>query len=139
MVKKRFYEWIKVKKSLHESSIQKCVKEGEVWWCGMGENVGVEINGKNEEFSRPILVFKKFGKYEFMGIPLSTKYHKGSWYVTYNFQGKKRTAVLCQAKTISVKRLYKRIGQLDEKDMLAIGNGFYKLLFEKNLPQLYSN
>ena len=60
MVKKRFYEWIKVKKSLHESSIQKCVKEGEVWWCGMGENVGVEINGKNEEFSRPILVFKKF-------------------------------------------------------------------------------
>ena len=53
--------------------------------------------------------------------------------------GKKRTAVLCQAKTISVKRLYKRIGQLDEKDMLAIENGFHKLLFEKNLPQLYSN
>ena len=24
------------------------IKEGEIWWCAMGENIGVEINGKNE-------------------------------------------------------------------------------------------
>ncbi len=43
---KRFQDWIKVKEGLHEGDALRTIKEGEIWWCGVGENVGVEINGK---------------------------------------------------------------------------------------------
>ena len=34
--------------------------EREIWWCSVGINVGVEVNGKNSKFERPVLVLKKF-------------------------------------------------------------------------------
>lgn len=48
------------------------ITEGEVWWVAIGENVGVEINGKSRYFSRPVIVFRKLSHLGFMGIPLST-------------------------------------------------------------------
>ena len=129
-MRKRFDEWIKLKKILHKSNKSKPIKEGEIWWCAMGENVGTEINGKHSRFDRPVLIFKKLSQYQFLGVPLSTKYHRGSWYVPYTFQGKHCIAVLCQIKIISIKRLYERKGELDETDFLRIKKGFKKLYLE---------
>lgn len=66
-----FNEWIKVKKKLHYHARTPYIKEGEVWWAAVGENIGVEINGKSQYFSRPVVIFKKLSKFGFMGI-LST-------------------------------------------------------------------
>lgn len=55
---KRFDEWNEVKKNTHSFGRVPAIKKGEIWWCAMGENVGVEINGKSEVFSRPVLIFK---------------------------------------------------------------------------------
>ena len=33
---------------MHNTGRLPAIKEGEIWWCAMGENIGVEINGKNE-------------------------------------------------------------------------------------------
>lgn len=63
MDEKRFDEWIEVKKSRHDSARLPVIKDGEIWWCAMGENIGVEINGKNESFARPVLVFKKLSRW----------------------------------------------------------------------------
>lgn len=65
-------------------------------WCGFGENVGIEINGKNDLFSRPVLVFKKFSQYGFLGIPLTSQPHEGTRYVHFRFHGKEQVAVLVQ-------------------------------------------
>lgn len=60
MVKtKKFDEWIELEEKLHDINHLRAIHEGEVWWCAMGENIGIEINGKNEVFSRPVLIFKK--------------------------------------------------------------------------------
>ncbi len=59
-------------------------------WCGFGENVGIEINGKNDLFSRPVLVFKKFSQYGFLGIPLTSQPHEGTRYVFLDFTGRSR-------------------------------------------------
>jgi len=57
---KRFDEWIKQKKKLdsHDSTDSLYVKEREVWWISIGVNVGAEIDGKNELFERPVLIFR---------------------------------------------------------------------------------
>ncbi len=51
---KKFLEWIRLKEKLHENNAKiPLFKEGEVWWCAIGENVGIEMNGKSKKFSRP--------------------------------------------------------------------------------------
>lgn len=124
---KRFPEWITLKEKLHNVNRLPDIKDGEIWWCAMGENVGVEINGKNREFSRPVLVFKKLSRYGFMGIPLTSQKHIGTWYISFVFQDKEETAVLAQAKVISVSRLYKRMGAIADPDFDLVRKSFKKL------------
>lgn len=124
---KHFDEWIELKKNIHSSHRIPAIKEGEIWWCAMGENVGIEINGKHEVFSRPILVFKKLSRLGFLGIPLTTQQHTGNWYIPFVFQNKTSIAVLSQARTISTLRLYRRMGTLPDTDFQLIVQGFNKL------------
>lgn len=122
-------EWNVVKEDFHctPNSKLQLVRDGEIWWVGVGENVGVEINGKSEYFSRPVLVLKKLSHYGFMGIPLTSQQHKGSWYVPFIFQGNVETAVLAQAKVFSTARLYGRIGQIPDTDLEKVREEFIKL------------
>ena len=128
-------EWFPVKEAKHNSDMKKIPKvtDGEVWWVAVGENVGVEINGKSEYFSRPAVVFKKLSHLGFMGIPLSTQNHNGSWYVQFRFQGKDVCAVLSQVRVFSTARLYNRLGQLDEKDLTKVKEAFLKLYFGEKI------
>ncbi|MBQ3309797.1 type II toxin-antitoxin system PemK/MazF family toxin [Candidatus Saccharibacteria bacterium] len=121
--------WFPVKERKHNTIAEKIprITEGEVWWVAVSENVGVEINGKSEYFSRPVLVFKKLSHLGFMSIPLSTQEHGGSWYVNFRFQGKEVYAALSQAKTFSTARLYTRLGQVAEDDMEKVRSGFRNL------------
>ncbi len=122
-------KWFPVKEVKHSIKTAKIprITDGEVWWAAVGENVGVEINGKSEYFSRPVLVFKKLSHLGFMGIPLSTQAHDGSWYVKFRFQGKEIYVALSQAKVFSTARLYNRLGQIAEDDMIKVKNGFRHL------------
>lgn len=124
---KHFDEWNKVKKNTHDSTRLPAIKEGEIWWCAIGENIGVEINGKSGFFSRPVLVFKKLSRFGFMGIPLTSQQHKGDWYVPFVFQNKISIAVLSQMRNFSVLRLYRRMGTLPESDFGLVVEGFDRL------------
>ena len=124
--------WFPVKENKHATKVKKLQKvtNGEVWWTAVGENVGVEINGKSEYFSRPVVVFKKLSHLGFMGIPLTTQAHDGPWYIKFRFQGKNICAVLSQAKVFSTARLYNRLGQIAEDDMAKIKEDFRELYLE---------
>lgn len=55
---KRFLEWIQLKQKIYETeSAPLYFKEGDMWWCAVGENVGIEINDKGDIFSRPVFVY----------------------------------------------------------------------------------
>lgn len=122
-------KWFPVKEAKHNIKTTKISKitNGEIWWVAVGENVGIEINGKSKYFSRPVLVFKKLSHLGFMGIPLSTQAHSGSWYVNFRFQGKEVFAALSQAKIFSTARLYNRLGQIAEDGMIKVKTGFRNL------------
>lgn len=127
---KRFLEWIGIKQKIHDKlSYPLFFKEGEIWWCIVGENVGIEINGKGETFTRPVLVYKKLSREGFLGIPLSTKIKDGSWYVSFLFQEKETCANLGQVRVFSTARITEKIGTLDECIVNKIKNGFLRLYF----------
>ncbi len=115
---KQFLEWIGVKEKIHtESTGPLYYNEGEIWWCALGENIGVEINGKGKMFSRPVFIYRKLSKGGFMGIPLSTKQKEGSWYVSITFKQEIITANLAQSRVLSTSRLYEKMGSLDDSDI----------------------
>jgi mRNA interferase MazF len=125
---KKFLEWIRLKQKIHnESSGPLYYNEGEIWWCAIGENVGIEINGKGRLFSRPVFVYKKLSREGFLGIPFSTQEKKGTWYIEVFFKGEKNIANLSQVRIISSCRMYEKMGTLDKNDIKKIKNGFLRL------------
>ena len=91
----------------------------------------MEIDGKSKKFSRPVLILKKFSKFCFMGVPLTSQIKKGSWYAEFVFQNKTQTASLIQARLIDVPRLYNKIGQVPDSDLRLVRDKFLKLFQEK--------
>ena len=122
-----FNGWNKVKINLELHGRQPNPAQGEIWWAGCGKNLGSEMNGKSDKFARPVLVYKKLSRFNFMAVPLTTKNHTGSWYVSFAQNNIKETAVIGQAKVMSVKRLYSRIGKIDDNDMREVREAFMKL------------
>ena len=134
---KRFLEWITLKEKLHISIAKPPLfKEGEVWWCGLGENIGVEINGKSKDFTRPVLIFKKLSEDGFLGIPMSTKAKQGSWYVSVFQHKRKVTVILSQMRIFSTKRLHSKLSKLNDEDCIKVAEAFFELymLTNKKFP-----
>ena len=85
---KNYQNWMDVKADLNNSGKIRKINEGDVVWVAVGENVGVEIDGKSKKYSRPVVVFKKHSALCFTGIPLTSKKHNGSWYCQIEYQSK---------------------------------------------------
>ena len=130
--KKCFDEWNIIKKSLDKVGGCPNMSDGEVWWCAMGEDIGVEVSGKGERFLRPVLVMRKINKHEFFGVPLTAKLRRGTWYVTFVFNNKRETAALIQTRAISTKRLVYKMGEVPESDLRLVKQGFLRLFSVMN-------
>lgn len=131
MDEKRFDEWNALKKKLHFSHKMPFFREREVRWYAAGENIGREINGKGERFSRPILIVRKFGEESFFGVPLSSKKHTGVWYLKIKVQDAEVTALLSQASSFSARRLFSKIDRLSNENFNLIIDALDKILFKK--------
>ena len=126
--KKDFKNWMGLKERIHYAKSVRTIREGELWWSSIGENVGSEICGKGTAFLRPVLIFKKLDKYSFLAIPLTSKEHHGSWYVPFEFNGRQQNAIVAQIEYMSVFRLQRKMGQLPDSDYQNIRNGFIALI-----------
>jgi len=128
-MEQNFDEWNKLKKKIDADATiitpDRFPKEGEVWMSATGKNIGFEQNGSGDNFSRPVLIIKKFNNHMFWAVSLSTKQKGFDFY--FNFtdpNGKQVSAILAQLKLISIKRLNRKLydfpaGQLKEiKDKL---------------------
>lgn len=133
---KRFLEWIGLKEKLDaKQSAVPHVSEAQIWWASLGENVGFEINGKSQLFTRPVLIYRKLAPGFYFVIPVTTQLKSGTWYVPFKQSGKAMTACLHQARALDHRRLWTKLGWLDESDFLRIKNGFESLYHFKNIPR----
>jgi mRNA interferase MazF len=111
-MEKDFDRWNSIKKQLaHDVPLPLAFpKNGEVWMCTLGKNLGREQNGGSQDFSRPALVIKKFNNEIFWVVPLSTKQKPLDFYFNYNDpSGAPVAAVLAQLRLVSINRFRRDI------------------------------
>lgn len=112
-----FDKWNKLKKGIEAeiSEPNKFPKEGEVWISSIGRNIGFEQNGGGDNFSRPILVIKKFNNHMFWVVSLSTKQKSFDFYFNFTDPSNEAVAViLAQLKLMSIKRFKRKLYELDK-------------------------
>ena len=112
---KDFDGWNVVKKKIDQEGENKFYNPRDIWWCSMGVNIGVESDGKKEEYSRPVLVLKGFNKESFLGVALTGKKKEGKYYIPLGMiEDREASANLSQIRLFDTKRLMNRVGMLDE-------------------------
>jgi mRNA interferase MazF len=125
---KNFTNWFKLKPELDEKLKSPLFQEREVWNCHWGCNVGFELDGKNKDFLRPVLVFKKLTQYSFWGIPLTKKLKNGSWYVKSNVKNIEGRFVISQIRIIDSRRLYNKIERVPDQEFLLVKRSFINFI-----------
>ena len=123
-----FDEWSYKKQKLDSSKRDLLFKEGEIWWCSIGKNIGEEVYGKGKEFRRPIVILKKLSRNSCVVMPTTTKERTGSWYYYLNINGKKRWVMLNQIRFISANRLWVRESSLSLEEFIQMKKSAAELL-----------
>jgi len=126
---KRFLEWIKLKEKLHDNDKwpPPFVSDRDLWWVSFGENVGSEMNGKSDLFSRPALILKKLSGSFFLVAPTTSQKKEGTWYAHIIHENKDMYVCLNQIRTIDYRRLSTRLGRIDGNDFKKVKKVFEKL------------
>jgi len=134
---KDFDKWNTKKKSLEKRVLPNnfFFLEGEIWWAALGVNIGHEIDGKNELFERPILIFKKQSGDMLLELPVTSKLKNGNQFYAIKYRNEYNTVLLDQPRTISNKRLLRLIFRITNKEFVAIREKMYLTLFTiKTIP-----
>lgn len=128
---KNFDQWNNFKKELNDKEKSHKVRPGEIRWCSFGVNVGSEIDGKGNSFTRPVIIISIAGPDLALVVPCSTKLHNRAGYMQFHAKNKQISACIHQMKIISTKRIYDRIEKISDPILLSIKSkivSFYGLL-----------
>jgi mRNA interferase MazF len=129
-VSKDFDKWNELKKLIHKEKTSPFYKECEIWWCSLGINIGFEEDGKNKLFERPVLIFRKFNKEMFWGLPLTKTQREGKFYFSFELKKQISSVILSQLRIYSSKRLIRRMYRLNGEEFKKIEEKILLLIKE---------
>lgn len=107
--------------------------EREIWYIHLGENIGFEQDGRNDQFLRPVVIIRKFNNDIFWGVPLTRTKKDLPFYFTFSWRAEgagdeQSTAVLSQMRLIDARRLRRMIGYISETDIVLLKKKLKALL-----------
>lgn len=124
-----FNFWNNKKINIVKSFYVKEFNEWEIWFLSMGKNIWFEEDWKWENFSRPVLIIKKFNKYVFYWIPLTSVSKDDKFHFWFDGKtGKRSYAILSQMRLFDAKRLEDHIWDISFSDMKQLKNKLKKLI-----------
>ena len=112
-MQKDFDLWNSRKKIINLKNKEIFCNQREIWWCSIGLNVGSEEDGKNELFERPVLVMNVFNRDMLRVVPLTSRCKNDLFHVQIKYGGMVGSAIISQMKTISARRLSRKLCRLD--------------------------
>ncbi len=121
-MRKDFDAWNKKKKAIDAATDKERLffHTGDIWWVHLGINVGYEVSGKDRDFSRPVIVVKKYNQYSFLALPLTTNSKPNRWRLPIGMvAGRPAFAVLSQLRNLDSRRLIEKKGHVPE-ELLAV-------------------
>jgi mRNA interferase MazF len=121
---KDFDSWNEIKKEVDDKKINQnfFFYEREVWWCSLGANIGVETDGKNDNFERPVLLVKRFNKDMAWVLPITSRSGDGRFYYPIRYEKQAQSVIVSQIRTVSTKRLLRKIRVLPDAEFVEIIN-----------------
>ncbi|MCB9814339.1 type II toxin-antitoxin system PemK/MazF family toxin [Candidatus Nomurabacteria bacterium] len=120
---KEFDGWNSLKKKIQSDTAEVGFfpKEREVWMSAVGKNIGYEQNGGGSNFSRPLLVIKKFNNHMFWCVPLSSKQKNLDFYFNFmDIHEQKVSVILAQMKLVSVRRFNRKLYEIPQATLNQI-------------------
>jgi len=115
---KDFDGWNNYKKKISCGEASVFFREREVWWCAFGINVGVEMDGKNLFYERPILILRKINRTSAWILPLSSRLKKSTYF--YHLASLSSYVSLSQIKMIDTRRLLRKDSSISLQEYLEI-------------------
>lgn len=132
-----FDKWNIRKRQLHRCSAIVLFHERELWWCSVGINIGHEENGKGVNFVRPVVVFRKFNREVFWGVPVTTKLRSEKYYVSISVgDDLRRQAKISQLRLLDARRLVSKIGMIGVSDYAFIEKAITDVSVSQPLSQV---
>ena len=131
---KDFNKWNNLKKLVNANNREVFGYPREVWWCSLGVNIGAEVDGKNENFERPVIIMKVYNKETMFVLPTTGKAKEDKFHMpieidavdqkTGDVYRKTVYIKLTQARVISNKRLIRKVDVINEEDFEKIQDLF---------------
>jgi mRNA-degrading endonuclease toxin of MazEF toxin-antitoxin module len=123
--------WNEIKKFTSTNNKKYTFKVREIYWLKVGYNLGYEIYGKGDEYLRPVLVFRKFSKESFLGIPLTSQAKDDMFHFAFKPINKDKTnyAILSQIRLFSTKRIKNKFGKISTDDFENLKVKLKELLY----------
>jgi len=113
---KDFDRWNASKKKIDREERPVDFHEREIWWCSVGVNVGSEQHSQSVDFSRPIVIVKRFTARIFWGVPLTTKIRTGEYRIRFGLNGIDNDMLVWHMRSFDRKRLVNKIGVLPRSE-----------------------
>lgn len=113
-IKKDFDAWNTKKKEIDAKENRLFFYQAEIWWVNFGLNIGYEMNGKGDEYMRPVIILNKYNEYSFLALPLSTSRKTNKYRIHVGVvDGKEAHGSLSQLRNIDSKRLINKVGYVE--------------------------
>ena len=136
---KNFLDWIKVKvhtdkldtennsieNSTNTSKLKiskEVIRKGEIRWSIFGVNIGREMDGKGENFARPVLILHVIGDSLALVAPITSKNKKLPGYIQLDWSGHGDSLCIHQIRIVSTKRILKRLAKISDSKLKEIKN-----------------
>jgi mRNA interferase MazF len=114
MVTKNFDTWNTTKKAINDGVGKALFHEREVWWCALGVNIGFEQDGGIENFTRPVVIVRKFNLESCLIVPLTSRKKEGRFYIPVGMiDDRDAVAVVSQLRYVDRRRFEEKICTLD--------------------------
>ena len=135
-MEKDFTTWSSFKNDLDKKRIEHKIycQTREIWICSLGLNIGSEQDGNGTRFSRPVLIHTMPGPFTLWVIPLTTKIHTDDFHVCFNLGGVDQYADISQIRTISVKRLDRKVAMIPVSIYNLITKYLIRIICKNEIP-----
>lgn len=117
---KYFDKWNFLKKRINSKNNRKYIRKGEIYWASIGVNVGSEIDGKGDTYTRPVLIIDTVGDKLCLVVPLTTNNKKSPRKYSLFLNNRLSSIYLDQIKIISTKRILDRVGKISDNKLIKI-------------------
>jgi len=82
----------------------------------MGLNIGAEIDGKNDNFERPIIVIRAYNTETLLALPITSKEKKDQFHIPISVRIGTVWVKMTQARVISSYRLLRKLDVVSENE-----------------------